>query len=137
MVSHSEIVAFPIDKVWEHFIYKVKHPEHFVPGVSNVVLVETTNDYVIREMDIQPPHGEKIRIRERITRAPNWVKFEILDHPIFSGHVDNLAERISENETRITYTQCWENKITGEAHKDPKLIEMAVLKTVAYILNSK
>ena len=102
MVSHSEIVAVPIHKVWEHFIYKVKHPEHFVPGVSKVVLLETTNDYLIREMGIQPPHSRQIKIRERNTSAPHWVKFQILDHSTFSGQVDNLPECFSENETRIT-----------------------------------
>lgn len=134
MVSHSETIQVPIEKVWEHFIYKIEHPEHFVPGVSNVIIKEKTADYVMRTMDITNPAGVKATVVEKITYAPYWVKFLIVDHAINEGYVDNLAEKISDTETRITYSIHWKNKQTGEAFSNADIPKMAVLKTVDYIL---
>ena len=50
MVSHSASVNAPLATVWEHFVCKIEHPEHFVPGVSHVVIREKTDDYVVRAM---------------------------------------------------------------------------------------
>ncbi|MFN8116887.1 MAG: AtaL-like protein [Bacteroidia bacterium] len=93
MISHSEKIKVPIEKVWEHFLYKIEHPEHFVPGASNAVIKEKSSDYIIREMDIALPNGLKARISEKITYSPYNVKFQIIDHPIYKGHVDNIAEK--------------------------------------------
>lgn len=136
MISHSEKIKVPIEKVWEHFLYKIEHPEHFVPGASNAVIKEKNSDYVIREMDIALPNGLKARISEKITYAPYRVKFQIIDHPIYRGHVDNLAEKISDHETQITYSLYWENKNTGEIVSNNDIVKNAVLKTAEYILKS-
>ncbi|HRG00603.1 MAG TPA: DUF1857 family protein [Bacteroidia bacterium] len=136
MISYSEIIKVPIEKVWEHFLYKIEHPEHFVPGASNAVIREKSSDYVIREMDIALPNGLNARISEKITYSPYNVKFQIIDHPIYKGHVDNLAEKISDNETQITYSLYWENKNTGEIVSNNDIVKNAVLKTADYILKS-
>jgi hypothetical protein len=125
MVSHSEIIQVPIEKVWEHFIYKIENPQHFVPGVSNAVIHEKTSDHVLRSMDVTNPAGAKSALVEKITSAP---------YPMYEGHVDNLAEKISDTETRITYSIHWKNKETGEAFANADMPKMAVLKTVDYIL---
>lgn len=136
MISYSTTIKMPIKLVWKHFINKIEHPENFVPGVSNVVIKEQTADYVLREMDVQPPNGEKIRLVEKITQAPYWVKFLIVDHPVYSGYVDNLAEQISEEETKITFSLSWTNKETGATFDNQELIKSAVLKTAEFMLNS-
>ncbi|MEI6312772.1 MAG: AtaL-like protein [Bacteroidota bacterium] len=137
MISYNAIVNVPIEKVWEHFLLKIEQPQHFIPGVSNVKIVETHKDYVIREMDLKTPQGDSIRLKEKITFSPYWVKFLILDHPIYEGYVDNLAESISENKTAITYTLSWINKETREVFKQQEMIQNAVLKTVDYILQNQ
>lgn len=137
MISYTAIVNVPIDKVWEHFLFKIDQPQHFVPGVSNAQIIERHKDYVIREMDIKTPHGESIRLKEKITFAPYWVKFLILDHPIYEGYVENLAETITENKTAITYSLSWINKETREVFKQQDMIHNAVQKTVDYILQNQ
>ena len=137
MISYSENIKVPLDVVWQHFIYKIEHPEHFVPGVSNVSIKENNDAYIIREMDIEPDGGLKVRLIEKITYSPYWVKFLIIDHPVYSGYVDNIAERISDNETKITFSLNWTNKETGETFSNQEMIKNAVLKTVAFILDSK
>ena len=137
MISHSESINAPLATVWEHFVYKIEHPEHFVPGVSNVVIREKTDDHVIRAMDIALHGGAPTTVVEKITWAPYWVKFELLEHPVYTGHVDNLAEAVSDRETRITFTLHWVNKTTGEPFSNPEVPKNAVLKTVEYIVNAQ
>ncbi|MCC6369556.1 MAG: DUF1857 family protein [Bacteroidia bacterium] len=134
MVSHSEIVKAPIAKVWEHFIFKIDHPENFVPGVSDVKVLEKKTDYTLREMSITMPDGKSFRFSEKITHAPYWVKFLIAEHPVYSGYVDNVAEAMSDNETKITYSIYWTNKSTGEVFNNTDVPKNAVLKTVDFIL---
>jgi len=114
MVSHSEIVALHIDKVWAHLVYKIEHPENFVPGISNVQIQEKTAEYVLRAMDLTSPDGSKATLLEKITFSPYLVRFLIVDHPKFNGFVDNLAEKISEQETKLTYSIHWTDKLTGQ-----------------------
>ena len=38
MIQYSTNVKATLDEVWQQFIYKIEHPENFVPGVSNVII---------------------------------------------------------------------------------------------------
>ena len=42
MVQYTTVVAAPLKKVWKDLIYKIDHPEHFVPGVSEVIIFDLT-----------------------------------------------------------------------------------------------
>ncbi len=135
MISYSAIANTSLKDVWEHFIYKIEYPQHFVPGVSNVTIKEKNDEYVIRQMDIQMINGPVNTVVEKITFSPYHVKFEIIEHPIFSGHVDNFAEFISDNETKITFAMYWKNKATGEIVNNANIIKEAVTKTISFIAN--
>lgn len=137
MLSYSAIANASLKDVWEHFLFKIDNPQHFVPGVSNVIIKEKNEDYVIRQMDIQMKDGPINTVLEKITSTPYHVKFEIIEHPIFTGHVDNFAEFVSDNETKITFAMHWKSKTTGEMQSNEALIQEAVLKTVSYITNHK
>jgi len=133
MISHSTTIPASIENVWKNFLLKIAHPENFVPGVSNIEILEEKPNEVLRAMDIHPPNAPKIRFTEKITWSPYWVKFEIIDHPFHTGYVDNLAEKISDTETKITFTLNWKNKVTGEDFTQQEIITNAVNKTAAYI----
>jgi hypothetical protein len=135
MVSYSAISKAPLQIVWEHFMYKIDNPQHLVPGVSDVLIKEKNDEYVIRQMEIQMPDKPKNTVLEKITAAPYHVKFEIIQHPTFTGHVDNIAEYISDNETKITYAMHWKNKLTGEIVTNETIIKEAVTKTINFIAN--
>ena len=137
MISHSTTIPVTIENVWKHFLNKIAHPENFVPGVSNIEILEEKPNEVIRAMDIQTPNTPKIRFTEKITWSPYWVKFEIIDHPFHKGYVDNLAEKISDIETKITFTLNWKNKLTGEDFTQQEIITNAVNKTASYILEKE
>jgi hypothetical protein len=70
MISYAENISLSLEAVWAHFIYKVEHPEHFVPGVSDVHIIEKAEDYVIRSMDLVNPEGHQVTLLEKITFSP-------------------------------------------------------------------
>jgi hypothetical protein len=135
MTSYSAHVQLPIAQVWEHLIYKIEHPENFVPGVTQVTILEKTPEQVTRSMELHLPDGNQAQVIENITHTPYLVRFTLVHHPVYTGYVDNLAETITENETRLTYTMHWVNKITGEPMANAELIKNAVLKSIDYMVN--
>ena len=137
MITYSEKINVSIDQVWKHLVHKIKYPENFVPGVSNVYIKEETDYFVIREMDILQVDGHKFRLTEKITQGPYCVKFEILEHPIYEGYVDNTIEKISETQSEITFSLLWKHKESGEIFNNQELVKNAVIKTIKYIIESK
>jgi len=72
-------------------------------------------------------------VLERITFKPYKVRFEILEHPLFTGFVDNDAIFVSENETKITFSMNWKHKITNELFENVVALKSAVQKTIEFI----
>lgn len=132
MVSYSTTIQTSIDRVWEHLLYKIERPEAFVPGVSEVLILEKNNEFVVRQMTITM-NDVASKVLEKITFSPYSVRFELLEHPKFNGHVDNDAVFISENETQLTYTMNWIDKQTQIAFSTHEIMKNAVLKTKDFI----
>jgi ribosome-associated toxin RatA of RatAB toxin-antitoxin module len=44
MVQYTTIVKASLEKVWQHLILKIEKPENFVPGVSDVIILEKNED---------------------------------------------------------------------------------------------
>jgi len=137
MVKYTEIVAANIEKVWAHLLYKVDSPQYFVPGVSNVQILEKDSNSTHRKMDVTMPDGSTHTVEEQITYQPYEVCFGLLNHPKYEGYVLNNAEAISPTHTELTYTMVWIDKQTKEPFLDSTLIEKAVKKSIEFILQPK
>ncbi len=131
-VSHTEIVNASLHEVWKHLLFKIDNPQYFVPNVSDVQILEKTAEATIRKMTVTMP-DKAMTISEKITASPYWVKFEIMEHPMFIGYVTNLAEEIDEQSTRLTYAMNWHNKITHESANNIEILKAAVNKSKDYI----
>jgi len=132
MVHFTTIVNAPLEKVWEHLLLKIEKPENFVPGVSDVIILEKNEHFVNRKMTINV-EGNATTLVEKITFIPYKVRFLLLEHPKFEGYVDNDIKFISENETEITFTINWKDKITQSEFDNSEMVKNAVLKTKNYI----
>lgn len=132
MVQFTTIVNVPLEKVWEHLIYKIEKPENFVPGVSDVIISEKNADFVSRQMTVTTPENTTI-LKERITFIPYKVRFLLLEHPTMEGYVDNDIKMISDNETELTFTINWIDKTTKTEINNQELVKNAVLKTKQFI----
>ena len=135
MVEYSIIVNASLEKVWEHLILKIEKPENFVPGVSDVFILEKNEDFVNRKMTITA-EGNATTLVEKITFIPYKVRFLLLEHPKFEGYVDNDIKFISENETEMTFTINWKDKTTQSEFDNQEMVKNAVLKTKTFIENN-
>jgi ribosome-associated toxin RatA of RatAB toxin-antitoxin module len=132
MVQYSVIVNATLEKVWSHLIYKIEKPENFVPGVSDVIILEKNNDFVTRQMTITT-EGIATVLMEKITFIPYKVRFLLLNHPKFEGYVDNDIKAFTDQETELTFTINWKDKSTQVEVNNPEMVKNAVLKTKKYI----
>jgi len=135
MAQFSTIVNASLEKVWEHLILKIEHPENFVPGVSNVLILEKTTDFIIREMTVTTTEAITV-LKEKITFIPYKVRFELLEHPKLDGFVDNDIRLISDNETEMTFNIHWKDKSTKTEINNLDMVKNAVLKTKTFIENN-
>jgi ribosome-associated toxin RatA of RatAB toxin-antitoxin module len=135
MVQYTTIVKAPLEKVWQHLILKIEKPENFVPGVSDVIILEKKEDFVTRKMTITV-EGNATTLVEKITFIPYKVRFLLLEHPKFEGYVDNDIKPISENETEMSFTINWKDKTTQSEFDNQEMLKNAVLKTKTFIENN-
>lgn len=135
-ISYSEIVNAPLNKVWQHLLYKIDHPEKFVPHVSDVVVIEKNTQCTIRQMKINMPDNT-ITIVEKITAIPYIVRFEIMEHPDVRGCVENHAEAINEHTTRLTYTMNWQKKSDNASANNLDILKRAVILSKNYMEENK
>lgn len=132
--SHTEIINAPIKTVWDALILKIEQPQFFVPNVSNVLILEKTEEFVVRQMTLQA--GEiKMELVEKITYSPFLVKFEIISHPKNIGYVLNEAIPIDEKSTQLTYTMCWQDKETLLPSNNMDILKSAVILSKEFIEN--
>lgn len=132
MIKFTTTVNASIEKVWTHLINKIEHPENFVPGVSNVIISEKNEKFVIRQMTVTTPESTTI-LKEKITFVSYKVRFLLLEHPNMEGFVDNEVRKISENESELTFTIDWIDKISKKEINNQELLKNAVLKTKTFI----
>jgi ribosome-associated toxin RatA of RatAB toxin-antitoxin module len=135
MVQFSTIVNAPLEKVWKHMLLKIEKPENFVPGVSDVFILEKKEDFVTRKMTITTEESTTTLV-EKITFIPYKVRFLLIEHPKFEGYVDNDVKFVSENETEMTFTINWNDKATQSEFDNSEMVKNAVLKTKTYIENN-
>lgn len=132
MVQYSTTVNASLEKVWQHLILKIEKPENFVPGVSDVIILEKKEDFVTRQMTITTVETVTTLV-EKITFVPYKVRFLLMEHPKFEGYVDNDIKFISENETQMTFTINWKDISTQSEINNQEMVKNAVLKTKIYI----
>jgi hypothetical protein len=132
MVQYTTTVHATLEKVWQNLIYKIENPENFVPGISDVFVLEKNDDFVIRKMTVTTPDNTTT-LTEKITFIPYKVRFLLVEHPKFEGYVDNDIKPISDDETEITFTINWKDKTTQSEINNFELVKNAVEKTKLYI----
>jgi ribosome-associated toxin RatA of RatAB toxin-antitoxin module len=132
MVQYTTTVKATLEKVWQHLILKIENPENFVPGISDVYILEKNDDFVIRKMTVTTPDNTTT-LTEKITFIPYKVRFLLVEHPKFEGYVDNDVKPISEDETEITFTINWKDKTSQTEINNFELVKNAVEKTKLYI----
>jgi hypothetical protein len=85
-VSFSAKVHASRETVWQLLLDKVEKPAGYIPGVTDVKIVERYDDGVLREVRTQ---GMVMKERVTLDEAHGEVHYLLLEHPLFSGQVIN------------------------------------------------
>jgi Domain of unknown function (DUF1857) len=85
-VSFSAKVHATRETVWQLLVDKVEKPAGYIPGVTDVKIVERYDDGVLREVRTQ---GMVMKERVTLDEAHGEVRYLLLEHPLFSGQVIN------------------------------------------------
>lgn len=135
LLKHSAQAKTTLSVAWEQFLLKARSPEKFVPGVTDVeILEEGPVNRIVRKMSISMPHG-KITVVEEIVwdNENHTVDFRLLEHPTHTGNVLNIIEKRENGEIWITFIMDWKFKGEGNDPIPEDIIQRAVMNTVKEI----
>jgi hypothetical protein len=75
-----------LQTIWEVLLDRIEHPDRYLAGLESFAFPEGNEDYAIREVILDgQPLLERITINERLGE----IRYQLLDHPLFSGDVYN------------------------------------------------
>lgn len=72
------------DTLWQLLMDRVDHPERYTPGVAEVRTLEKSDEVRVRELKL---HGELVKERIEINPYDSFLRYELLEHPQFSGTI--------------------------------------------------
>ena len=72
------------DTLWHLLLDRVKDPERFYPGVTQMRVIETDGEVTVRELRL---HGDLVRERVTVRPGDSEIRHELLEHPQFTGSI--------------------------------------------------
>ena len=135
--SHTENVKAPFQLIWDILLYKACDPRNFVPGVTEVQILEDdrANNRVVRKIFGTNPMGGQMIVVENVTwdEAERIFTFTLVEHPSHTGAITNQVDTVGEGEYSLTYKMDWKFKGEGEDPLTAIHVKPAVIKTVQII----
>lgn len=84
--TFSTPVYARLETVWKILLDKMEHPEHFIPGVEETKILDRFEGGLVREIRT---NGMTIRERAMIDESGGEIRYEIMEHPLFTGFIVN------------------------------------------------
>jgi hypothetical protein len=85
-ISYSAEVYASRKTVWELLLEKVENPQNYIPGVTDVAILERHDNVLLREIKTQ---GMTMREKVTIDEPHGEVRYLLLEHPLLTGEVTN------------------------------------------------
>lgn len=87
-ISYSAEVFAPFETIWQLMLYRIEHPQGYLPGSEDARIIERHDDFLVREVT-----ARGIAITERVTidREKREIRYMPMEHPLFSGTVTQRA----------------------------------------------
>lgn len=70
------------ETLWKLLLDRLQHPERYLPGISEVRVLENSDQLMVRELK---QHGETVREHITINPHAGELRHELLEHPQFTG----------------------------------------------------
>ena len=106
VISHSEKIRCPEQKLWELLLDKAEHPEKTIKQVTESKILQKYPNGFLREMTAV---GLNIKEKIIIDEKSHQIKFVLVDNENFDGHFLNKIEN-KNGELILTYIQDWKPK---------------------------
>jgi hypothetical protein len=75
-----------LQTIWDVLLDRIEHPDRYLAGVEAFSFPESEADYAVREVVIE---GAPLRERITIDERTGEVRYQLLEHPFFTGEVYN------------------------------------------------
>lgn len=125
--TFSSPVNTSFETLWNILVDKVDNPYRYISEVKESKILKRYNDGVLREMKT-----DKMTIKERITvdEQAREVRFTLVEHPLFTGHVINKvflpSNNYPNNPLKLTFILDWQ-PTNEEAEKiNPEEVELMI-----------
>jgi len=106
--SYTARVDASLETLWRLLLEKIERPQRFVPGVSEVEILEREAGFLVRRMK-----AGDLELVERITvfERQQQIDFVLVDHPVYAGQVINKVEVLHEGlPLSLTFSLDWRRK---------------------------
>lgn len=94
-VSYELPVNAELQMVWDVLLNRIMRPDQFMSGVEDFRFLENEESHAIREV---VTGGMALKERITIDEQLGQIRYELLDHPLFSGDVYNRLIPPAEDE---------------------------------------
>lgn len=90
-VDYFTPVEASLQTIWDVLLDRIEHPDRYQAGVQSFSFPQSEDDYAVREIILESGSGQENpeRIVEKITidERQGEVRYQLLDHPLFTGDV--------------------------------------------------
>jgi len=133
-ISFSANVLAPVETLWELLLERVEHPNEYLPGTEEVRILEVEEDVLVREL-----RARGLFIKERVTidKGKREIRYLLLEHPLFSGHVTHrvvpLSRQSPVSPVRLSMFADWVPKSEEAEGLIVKLMSSAIQQEILSI----
>lgn len=115
---HREPVAAPATGLWSHMVDKVRRPDKYVPGVTNVEVIQEHGPHTI-ERKMTLPTGAVVHEIIHADPTTMHVVFKAMpDDANVTGYVTNTVYVDAAGAVSLEYAMVWTPKPGREAFTD-------------------
>jgi hypothetical protein len=88
-----------LQTIWRVLLDRIENPQRYLSGVESCSFPESEEDYAIREVIIG---GVPLRERITIDERQGEVRYQLIDHPLFTGDVYNALIPPASDDPKAT-----------------------------------
>ncbi len=88
-----------LQTIWNVLLDRIEHPDRYLAGVDSFSFPESKADYAVREVIIQ---GLPLRERITIDERQGEIRYQLIDHPLFTGDVYNALIPPASDDPKAT-----------------------------------
>lgn len=85
-IEYFEPVDAELQTIWDVLMDRIEHPDRYLAGIESFSFPEGNEDYAVREVVM---NGVPLRERITIDERQGEIRYELIDHPLFTGEVFN------------------------------------------------